>query len=365
MNKRMKIGIIRNEKPDTADDWVRACENSGVHYRVIDISSDSWLEQIQSEEFDFYVTHPSGSYERYKTLFDERLHIVAIDLGLKVFPSFNESLIYENKKMLSYFLASHSIPHPETYVFYSFQEAKAFAEKTGYPFVAKTSIGASGSGVKIIRTKADAMAYIEKAFNGSGIKRRFGPNRVTGSPKKWIDKTLRSPGYFWKRMKYYFEINSNAQFGYVIFQKYIEHDFEWRIVKIGESYFAHKKMKVEDKASGGKVKQFGFPPREILDFVDNLCRENEFNCVCVDVFESTVGYLVNEIQCVFGIPYGYLSKVGEDVGRFLKKGSDWEFDKGNFTTNNCCDIKLDTAIKLFNATQSDPGYNLGGNTYGS
>lgn len=349
----MKIGIIRNEDPESAKDWIQACKNRKLDFTVIDISAANWLEQVLSSQADFFVTQPPGIYERFKTMFDERLYIITQELGLKVFPSFTESLIYENKKMSSYYFDAKNIPHPKTWVFYSHQDAKSFIQKAKYPFVAKTSIGASGSGVKIIKSPKEAGAYIHLAFKGRGITRRFGPNRVTGSPKKWAAKTIKSPSYFIKRLRHYLGIHSDPQFGYVIFQEYIPHTFEWRVVKIGDSYFAHKKMVVKGKASGGKVKEFGFPPESVLNYVKALCKEHNFHCVCVDLFESERGYLVNEIQCVFGIPYKYLAKVGDDTGRFIQKEGAWVFDKGDFTVNEACDLKLETAIKLFSHGEED------------
>ncbi len=343
----MKIGIIRNEDPESAEGWVKACKDRKLDYTVIDISAANWLEQVLSSQADFFVTQPPGIYERFKTMFDERLYIITQELGLKVFPSFTESLIYENKKMSSYYFDAKNIPHPKTWVFYSYQEAESFIQKAEYPFVAKTSIGASGSGVKIIKFPKEAMAYIHLAFKGKGITRRFGPNRVTGSPKKWAAKTIKSPSYFIKKLKYYLEVQSNPQFGYVIFQEYIPHTFEWRTVKIGDSYFAHKKLLIGDKASGAMGKEYGRPPDKLLDFIEALCNEHDFNFVSVDLFESDRGYLVNEIQCIFGNAYGFLTKIDGKVGRMKKENGKWIFEEGDFNTNESCDLKLEAAIRIY------------------
>lgn len=162
----VRIGIIRNEKANSADDWIRACENKGLDYYIVDLSENNWLDKILGSNVDFYVTQPPGTYERFKTLFDERLYIITNDLKLRIFPFYAESLIYENKKMLSYYLKSHNIPHPKTCVFYNDQEAITYVEQADLPIVAKTNIGASGAGVKIIRSKQKALSYINLAFHG-------------------------------------------------------------------------------------------------------------------------------------------------------------------------------------------------------
>lgn len=340
VTQNLYVAILRNELPDSGNDWIQACRNKNLAYDLIDLSAADWFERITARSYDFVLLYPSGNFERYKTMYDERVQIVCNQLGLKAYPGYDECIIYENKKMLSYFLQCRSIPHPRTWVFYNYDEAVAFCNQTDLPFVAKTAIGAAGSGVKIIKDTATALSYVKLAFRGKGIKRRFGPNRVTGNPKKWFTKALHSPSYFFRKLAQYLEVNSNAQFGYVIFQEYIHHDYEWRIVKIGDSFFAHRKMKVMDKASGGKVKTFGMPDNAVMDFVEGICRKNALQFVCVDVFESPGGYLVNEIQTVFGIPYGYLMKVGDEVGRIRKLNGVWTFEAGDFTSNHCFDLRL-------------------------
>ena len=351
VREELFVGIVRNEYPDSADDWINACKKKGIKYQVIDLSSSDWYEQITESDFDFLLLQPSGSFERFKTMYDERIHIVCNEMKLQTYPSYDECIIYENKKMLSYFLQTRNIPHPQTYIFYNYNEAIQFLNQVNLPIVVKTSIGAAGSGVKIIRDKCRAISYLKRAFKGKGIKRRFGPNRVTGNPKKWLLKAVNSPRYFLNKVSNYLEVNRNSQFGYVIFQEYIDHDFEWRIVKIGDSYFAHKKIKVIDKASGGKVKQFGMPDVKVMNFVDELCSRNKLNFVCVDLFESDKGYLVNEVQCVFGIPYGYLMKVGDDVGRIRKIKCEWTFEPGDFTTNHCNDLRLEYVLSIYNSNR--------------
>jgi len=341
------VGILKNEESISADNWINACHNLKINYKVIDILSSNWLDEILSVNYDFFVHFPPARYEYSKNMFDERLYIINKVLGYNTFPTFEESIIYENKKMLSYFLKAKNIPHANTFVFYDYEEAVYFVDTANYPIVAKTSIGATGSGVKIIENRHSAFSYIKLAFKGSGIRRRIGPNRVTGNPGRWLIKALESPNYFKNRLSLYTKIFKNVQKNYVIFQEYIPHEFEWKMVKIGKSYFAHKKVKVGQKASGSKVKQFEMPDNKLLNFIENLCKQNNFNSVDIDLFENNGNYLINEIQCVFGIPYGYLMKIDDKKGRLIKKNNDWLFEEGDFTVNECCNLRLLTAIDIF------------------
>lgn len=345
----MKVGILQNEDDNSSKKWEIACQKKKIDYEIIDLSASDWLENIQSEKFDFFLLRPSGSLSHYKTMYDERIYILSKVLNFKLYPSYEEAYIYENKKLLSYYLKACNIPHPKTVVFYSKQEAIKFAANTDLPIVAKTSIGASGSGVKILKTKEQLEKYIKDAFSKKGIKSRFGPNRVTGSPKKWFMKALQSPAYFKYKLKKYLTGYSHGQRDFVIFQEFIQHDFEWRAVKIGESYFAHKKIKHGEKASGSKGIDYVEPPESILNFLKKICDKNNFNFMSVDIFEDGKGgYLVNELQTIFGHVQDYICSVNGKPGRYLYKENKWIFELGDFNTNESYDLRLETAIKLYN-----------------
>jgi glutathione synthase/RimK-type ligase-like ATP-grasp enzyme len=345
---RLKVSILRNEDPSSGKKWELACEKKGIDYDVIDLTASNWLEKILASQSDFFLLRPAGRLEHYKILYDERLYILCETLGLKTFPFYNECRIYENKRLLSYYLKARNIPHPQTRVFYSKEEANEFIDDSTMPVVAKTSIGASGSGVQIIKDKDQAKKYIKTAFSAKGVKRRFGPNRVIGSPGKWATKAIKSPTYFLKKLKEYVSIYSHGERDFVIFQEFVPHDFEWRAVKIGESFFAHKKIKYQDKASGSKGIDYVMPPLDLLDFVKDLCEKSEFSCMAVDLFEDgSGGYVVNELQTIFGHVQDHIMEVDGKPGRYIHQNKQWIFEPGDFNTNESYDLRLETAIALY------------------
>lgn len=344
----MKIAILRNEDPESSKKWQKACEKLNISYTVINLTDSDWLKEIQSIRFDLFLLKPPGRLSHFKTLYDERLYIISKILKINTFPTFEECIIYENKRVLSYFLEANGIHHPPTKVFYNKEEALDFARTARYPLVTKTSIGGSGSGVEILRSKDKSKAYISKAFSPKGIKRRFGPNRVTGSPKYWMSKTLRSPSYFLKRINEYLSIYKHGERDYVIFQEYIPHDYEWRCVRIGDSYFAHRKIKLGDKASGTKGIDYVNPPESLLTFTRDLCIKHNFNCMAADIFEDgRGGYLVNELQTIFGHVQAYILSVDGIPGRYIFDKDGWIFEKGDFNTNESYDLRLKAAIDLY------------------
>lgn len=340
----IKVAILWDGQPNSVEKWVNACEKFEITYVVINILGNDWIDKVNKETYAFYLLRPPGNYEPLKRAYDERIYILSEILSYKLVPSFKECYVYENKKLLSDYLKAKNIPHPVTNVFYNKDKALDFIQNSELPVVVKTSIGASGAGVNVLRTKKDAVKYIKKAFT-KGIRRRIGPNRSFGTPKKWLIKAFNSPSYFLKKIKQYTKEFKYKEKGYVIFQEYIPHDFEWRSVKIGESFFAHKKTKQGDKASGTKGIDYVKPPESLLNFTKSLCEDNNFNYMAVDIFETRDGgYLVNELQSIFGHVQDYILEVDGKPGRYIFIDNKWMFEPGNFNTNESYDLRLKTAL---------------------
>ena len=185
----MKAGILKNEGPDSHIKWVVACEKLRINYSVIDLTKADWLDQIEDNSISFFLLRPPGEIQRYKDLYNERVYIISEILKRPVYPSYKELILHENKKFLAYFLDATKTPSPKTHIFHTRTEALTFTQNCSYPIVAKTSLGASGSGVKIVKDSKELKKYIKLAFN-KGIKRQFGPNRKTGNVRKWTKKAF-------------------------------------------------------------------------------------------------------------------------------------------------------------------------------
>ena len=350
MVKKIKVIILRNELEDDHLPWVKACENyrEVVDYRVVNLTLNNWLEEIQTEPADVLLAKPGGLTAPFKQLYDERVFILAYILGYKIFPSPLEIFIYENKRFLSYWLKANNIPHPETYVYYDREEAVNFLQTTSYPFVAKTNIGASGSGVHIIKTRKEALKYIDAVFSGKGAPQRTGPNLDKGGILKRGFHYILHPSDIEKKINVYKIISENLQKGFVIFQEYIPHEFEWRVVRIGESFFAHKKVKKGEKASGTLLKIYDNPPLQLFDFVKGITERHGFYSQAIDIFETDRGYIVNEVQCIFGQSDPYQMLVNGQPGRFRNLNNKWIFEEGDFARNACYDLRLKYVIDILN-----------------
>jgi len=349
MKKKYTFAILKNEDPYDHHNWVKACERYAnyVAFFIIDLSKATWLNEIKKHSFDCLLAKPGAKTSLFRQLYQERLEILVDELRYNVFPSLNEIKLYENKRFFSYWLQANQLPHPRTIVFYNKQEAMEHICTREFPCVGKMNIGASGDGVVILKNAIEGREYIEKAFS-KGLHNRTCPKFFQKNLiLKKIQKLL-EPKKTMNRLKTYRAIAHDTQFGFVILQDFISHNFEWRVVRIGNSFFAHKKIKTGIKASGSLIKAYENPPQELLHFVKELTDRFGFFSQAVDVFVGNDGnYLINEMQCIFGQSDAFQMKVDENIGRYVYRNSQWDFEKGSFNENASYNLRLKTAIEMF------------------
>lgn len=349
---KIKLTILKNETQEDHKLWIQACEKYDkiIDYDVLDLSKKDWLERVLTDESACFLCRPSGGQEHYKQLYDERLSIISLVLKRNIYPTLLENLLYENKRMMAYWLESRSISHPKTLISYDYHEAKVVASALGFPIVAKTPIGAGGSGVRFINDQRDLDRYLNSVFLGPGIKRTWGPNLRKGSIIKRTISRLTDPvaavKYF--RLKKAIATKQPHR-NHVILQQFIESDHEWRIVCIGNSYFGHKKLKGSGQMFSGTSKVSWDPPDEkLLEFACNVINIGRFYSMAIDLFEDRSNdFFVNELQCFWGSKSPHQMIVDGMPGRFVKYNDRWSFQKGNFNTNNSFDLRLQHVIRLY------------------
>lgn len=344
---KKSVAILKNGLPSNHELWVRTCENNPSidSFEVIDIFSNDWLKQIQSKSFDLILLKPPGKTSFKKKIYDERVFLLKNILDLPVYPSAIEVFLYENKRFLRDWLTANKLPHPETNIFFNQKEAIEFIDAMNFSrIVGKTNIGASGSGVVILKSKKEMLNYINLAFT-EGVKNTSGPKIFKGSITKKLKK-LTKKGFVSNRLKEYKISAAETQKDFVILQKYIPHEYEWRCVIIGDSYFAHKKLLVGDKSSGTLKKGYDKVPVTLLNFLKKVSDEHNLKSVAIDLFDQDGTYLINEIQCFFGQSDPYQMLVDDKPGRYIFDDGEWKFEEGMFNTNECYDLRLEHALSL-------------------
>jgi len=285
-----------------------------VAYELVDISGPDWIEVVKASACDAFLVWPSVQLSIWKQMYDERLRVMVDDLAKIIYPSYDELWLYENKRRMAYWLEAHGVPHAKTWVFYNRDEALSFAREAALPLVTKTALGARASGVIIHRDKRSLVEYIKKAF-ARGIVHKDGEAR-------------------------------DADWRFVVVQDYLGEVKEWRVIRIGDSFFAHQKDRRGDFHSGTQLKIWGRPSDDILNLAYRITEFHRFRSMDLDIFEDKQGRpYVNELQTLFGASLSYQMKVEDRIGRLIRDSQGrWVFEEGDFCVNQCANLRVQALL---------------------
>ena len=312
----VRLGILK-EFTHAHRFYIGACRDMGVPYRLLDISGPDWFEVIADCGCDAFLVRPPAFLTIWKRmLFDERLRVMVKDLGKTVYPSFDEMWLYESKRRMYYWCQAHDVPHPPTWIFYSRREALDFCQTAPLPLVFKCDLGAGASGVKILRERGALRRLVNRAFK-KGIVRRNGDRR-------------------------------DRQWGSVILQQYVPEPAEWRITRIGKSFFGYQKGLKGDFHSGSYIRIWANPPKPLLDFARGITETGRFDSMAIDILETADGrYLVTELQSLFGTSIDAQMRVDGQAGRYVYDAASdlYRFEPGLFSINGCCNLRVEALLE--------------------
>lgn len=348
MDRKLRACILANDQADDHMLWVNACNDysNRLDFDVVNLTSANWFKEINRKVYDCFLAKPPGIRASIKQLYDERIHIITQCTDTPIIPKPQEIYIYENKRYFYSWLSAMGLPHPETKVYYFKDEVLAHIDYCTFPIVAKNNIGASGSGIKILRSKEEATGYVNDCFSSKGATRRWGPNFSKGGIIKRGFHYILNPRDIRKKVNVYKDVRSEKQKGFVILQQFVPHEYEWRVVVIGDSYFAHKKMKIGDKASGSLLKNYDNPPLRLFDFAKSIIERFGFTSQAIDIFETSNGkLLINEMQCIFGQSDPYQMLVEGKPGRYRFIENNWIFEPGDFNQNQSYNLRLEYILQ--------------------
>ena len=314
----IRVGIIQ-DYADFHRNYIAACHELKIAYRVVDLMSSAWLSNYRQSECDIYVVWPPVMWRYWKDQFDERLRILTECEKAVVYPASSLLWMFESKRRMNYFLSATGCPHPETRVFYQKEEAWDYVRQVELPIVFKMDMGSGARGVRIIRKRKEAFALVKRAFARGVSTWSLGPYE--------------------------------KERGWVIFQEYLSGADEWRVIRIGESYFAYRKARIGDFHSGTKQKIWGLPPMELLEFVREITSKHNLTSVSFDIFETAGAFLINEIQVYFGTSAIHQMKVDGRPCRYRydAEDSEWKLEFGEFCCNACCNLRL---LDMLDSVQS-------------
>ena len=328
----MILGILKGFG-DHHQNYIDACRELDVEYEVIDLLSSSYINDIVDSKAQGFLCHPPCKIPEQKNIYDERLFFINKVLGKPIYPSYEELYVYENKRNLSDLLKVLDVPHAKTNVFCRKQDAIDFVEKATYPLVFKSKIGAASSGVDIVKNSRQAKKLINKSFGRLHPLFTYGHLRCT----KKYGIPIPTPG--------------TLQRHYVIIQEYHPIKWEWRIIKIDNTFAGRQKLLNGKFASGSLQVGWKKPPIELLRLVKNIAHQRNYYSIAVDIFETKDGkFLVNEIQSMFGAEFPFEMLINDVAGMFVYNDKDdtFEFVKGVYHQYNSKSLRIKHFIKLLN-----------------
>ena len=315
-NSPIRVGIIYS-KIQYHKFWIAACRDLKVSYQIVYLERSDWIEQIKTSNIDLFLVWPDVSNTLTKEMQDERLRIMVEDMGQKIYPSLKEIWLYENKRVQHYWLSVNNYPTPKTWVFYDKTEAVDFLKGADYPIVFKSNLGASASGVYIVKNKEEAVT-MAKSFLRQGY-------RMKGSKAKQRQK------------------------GSLYVQEYLENVKEWRMVRIGDSYFGHGKDMQGQFHSGSGKANWDMPSKKAFNILHAITEQGDFTSMDVDLFEDESGnFYINELQTVFGNSIAKEQlKVDGVPGRMKREpNGNFIFEAGSFCDNHLCNLRLQYFLKI-------------------
>jgi glutathione synthase/RimK-type ligase-like ATP-grasp enzyme len=325
----MKLGIL-TDLYQQHKFYEKSCQTLNIDFVTIDICTASWLENLQNNlDCNGFLVRPMYDYEIQRDVYMERLYTIAKQFNKPLYPSYEELMLYENKRTMANWLIVNKFPHVKTHVFINKQEAKEFFLHCRYPVVIKSNLGAGALGVEIVKTRHRANKIVNRIFG------RISSLFVLGHPQKRKKWGIDIPVY------------GTAEKHVLLVQEFKKIKWEWRIIKIGNSFFGHQKLLNKQFASGSGLVGWVAPPGELLNLVKAVCETGHFNSMAVDIFETENNHFyINELQSVFGSYLDYQMRVNDIPGRYLFKNDEFVFEKGEFNQFASCMLRVEHFIEL-------------------
>ncbi|WP_028469765.1 ATP-grasp domain-containing protein [Neptunomonas japonica] len=293
--------------------YVLACQDLNVNYKVVDITSNSWNDEIEKYQPDAILAWPTVVTSVDKSIFDTRLKLISDVMCVPVFPSLDGLWFWESKHRMTDWLNIHGYITPKTWMFNSCKAALVFSKTCKLPIVFKSESGSGGRGVRIFKSRTLLNSFIRSYF-----RKGFLTNDRHKLDNEW---------------------------GNIFLQEYLERADEWRIMRVGDSFFGYKKLAVNGLHSGSSQWEYAAPPIELLNDCKRISDDNKLYSVAIDYFISTGKTYINEVQVYFGMAYkSEMCVVDNKAGRFIEGAKGWEFEAGSFCSNNLCNERVKFVI---------------------
>ncbi len=309
--------------------WKKYCEENKVPHKIVNCYESNIIEQIR--DCDALMWH-INNFDYRDQVFAKYVFKAAEEMGIIVFPKYDDVWHYDDKVAQKYLLEAIDAPMVESYAFYDKKTAREWVNSTTFPKVFKLRKGSGSKNVNLVKTKPQAISIINKMF-GKGIqplsmfgqlqerlmKYKQGKENLLGLLKGIIRLFIGTP---YLRM-------SVREKGYVYFQDfYPDNLFDLRIYTIGNRVFGVKRMTRDNdfRASGSDKMIYDkeqLDPKCIQIARETSSKLNSLTLAYDFIYDRNHNPKIIEISCVFNPARFY------DVESFATNRNPGYWDENN------------------------------------
>lgn len=228
--------------------WEDALKARGVEVRPLDMLGPAPLKQVAG--CDGIMWHWYHYPHEVRSAALPILRVIEEQLRIPAFPDMATCWHYDDKIAQSHLLEALDIPHPETWVFWRKGDALEWCGRATFPVVAKLSGGAGSQNVRLLRSGAEARAYVEACFSGSGIVARpplpagFGARGWARLKRACKRAALAAPYVMAGRFP---DMPDQTHWmphkNYALFQEYLPgNEYDTRVTVIGARAYAYRRF---------------------------------------------------------------------------------------------------------------------------
>ncbi len=326
----MKIAI-HNSKGGFADRWIEYCSQNAIDYILVDCFQNDILDHLKKEKVSHLMWHINHASSKDLMVFPYVMN-AADYMGIKTFPNFNTRWHFDDKVAQKYLFESIGAPFVKSMVFYEKEEALKFLNTSELPLVAKLKRGAGSTNVKLINSKTEGEAYIQKLFSEGIVSTATALGNL--DQKLRIAKQIKDPIKLARKTIGFFKKNkrertlANAEKGYVYFQEFMpNNDFDTRIIVVGEIAFGIRRFNKENdfRASGSGKLDFDISKidLETVKISFDVTKKIGGQCLAFDFV-----YDANKHPKIVEVCFGFSMKAYDSCPGYWKK--DMSFVKGVF-----------------------------------
>jgi glutathione synthase/RimK-type ligase-like ATP-grasp enzyme len=238
------------------ESWKSYCEKNQLDCVIVDCYESNIMEQLKKYD---YLLWNINNYSYIDMEISRSILFSARQVGIKIFPDYNDMWHYDDKIAETYLLQSVDSLAPQSWIFYSLDSIKQWLDaKNELPIVAKLRCGSGSHNVKLLKSKSQILAYAKQML-GNGLSPH--PSLI-GKAKANYDSSKKSWTLMKSRIKripeFYRTLKQAKQFpnekGYVFLQEFIPNNgYDLKVVVIGDKlgFIGRHVRKNDFRASGG------------------------------------------------------------------------------------------------------------------